>query len=644
MSGICGLFFLDGTTPQPGQIEAISAPLQRRGPDGTHHYQDGPLALGHTLLATTPEALHETLPFLDQGSGCCITADVRLDNREELLPALALSEANRVIGDGELLLRAYLHWGEACLEHLLGDFAFAIWDPRIQRLFAARDQMGMRQLIYSHEPGKLFAFASEPRAVLKAPGVPQRINEGRIADFIEDYLEPIDLTSTFFEEVYRLPPAHCLSLDANGLNIRRYWTLQPQPLLQLDSDQAYVDAFLKVFTQAVKSRLRSAGPVGSMLSGGMDSGSVVAVAARLLQAQGNGPLQTFSAVGPDPESCIETRTILESIKVPGLQPHLVSWAELEPDAEELLRLLKEVDEPFDAQMNLIRAVYLRAHRNGIKVMLDGVAGDVMLSYSDRIIELLRSGHWLQAVRDARGEARFWGDGSGWWRPLLLSVRRAATPNWARRLRHRLHDRNKVNSNPLMNPALAKRVNLAARVEQNRSLGLVERIDFARTRAHALTPNHLVVGRERYDRTAAALAIEPRDPFMDLRVVNFCLSLPGSQLESGGWPKILLRRAMQSLLPDAVRWRRGKQHLGWTFTTRLLDYWPDWRNFRNKSADRVGAWLKPQKLAASGHPSVESLKFARMTAFFLDNWVQSAERERLIKPTELSKECENATEI
>ena len=126
MSGICGFFCLDGTNPQPDQIEGMTLLLQRRGPDGTQHVLDGPIALGHTLLATTPEALHETLPVSDPASGCCITADVRLDNRDELLPALGLNEENRVIGDGEIILRAYLHWGEACLEHLLGDFAFAI--------------------------------------------------------------------------------------------------------------------------------------------------------------------------------------------------------------------------------------------------------------------------------------------------------------------------------------------------------------------------------------------------------------------------------------------------------------------------------------------------------------------------------------
>ena len=294
--------------PSPARSKAMTALLERRGPDGSHHLLDGPAALGHTLLATTPEALHEVLPLTDAASGCSITADVRLDNREELLPALGLAEEARVIGDGELMLRAYLLWGEACLEHLLGDFAFAIWDPRSQRLFAARDQMGLRQLIHCHVPGELFAFATEPEAILALPDVPRRINEARIADYLDD-LEAADFTSTFYEGLYRLPPAHCLTVDASGLQIRRYWALQPVTELQLDSDEAYAAAFLMVFTKAVRSRLRCAGPVGSMLSGGMDSGSVVAVATRLLQAEGRGPLQTFSAVGPDPQACKETLAI-----------------------------------------------------------------------------------------------------------------------------------------------------------------------------------------------------------------------------------------------------------------------------------------------------------------------------------------------
>ena len=302
MSGICGILKLDGAFPASTDLTAMTSLLERRGPEGTWHFTSGPVALGHTLLATTPEALVEQLPLTDPATGCTITADLRLDNRDELIAALGLQDETRILGDGELVLRAYLHWGEDCLRHLLGDFAFAIWDPRHQKLFCARDHLGMKQLVYCHVADKVFAFASEPRAVLAVDDVPRRINEGRIADFLEDYLEGVDHSSTFFEGVFRLPPAHCLSVDADGLRQRRYWELRAGPELRLESDQAYADGLLQVLTQAVASRLRCVGPVGSMLSGGMDSGSVSAIASRLLAQQGRGPLHTFSCAGPDPAS------------------------------------------------------------------------------------------------------------------------------------------------------------------------------------------------------------------------------------------------------------------------------------------------------------------------------------------------------
>ena len=571
MSGICGIFRLDGSRPAAGQIEAMTALLERRGPDGSHHCQDGPVALGQTLMATTPEALHETLPLTDPTSGCSITADVRLDNRDKLLSALGLNEETRVIGDGELILRASLKWGEACLEHLLGDFAFAIWDPHQQRLFAARDQMGMRQLIHHYQPGRLFAFATEPDAILALADVPRQINEARIADYLDD-LEAADFTSTFYVGLYRLAPAHCLTVDASGLTIRRYWTLQAVPELRLASNEAYAAAFLAVFTEAVRSRLRCAGPVGSMLSGGMDSGSVVAVASRLLTAEGRGPLQTFSAVGPDPQACKETLAIRHSQGMPGLVPHSVNHAELGPWIDDLQRLVEEESEPFDGHMTLPRAAYLAAHRAGIKVMLDGVAGDVVLGAGNLVPRLLRRGDWRQAWREIKGERHFWGPYEAVPWQVLRHLRSALTPDLARRMRHQLRqlrDRLRPVQGKLVKPALARRVNLTARHAGFRNLFHVGWRESAVERVDGMTHIYLTVGRERYDRVSAAMAIEPRDPFMDLRVINFCLSLPASQLQFDGWPKMILRRAVAGLLPDSVRWRTGKEHLGWTFTSTLL---------------------------------------------------------------------------
>lgn len=579
MSGIFGLLNTDGAPIAERDLARMAAPLERRGPEGTGIWYDGVAGLGHTLLATTPEAVHERLPLRHPASGCVITADARLDNRPELLSALGLHDRTADIGDAEVILRAYLAWGEACLERLLGDFVFAIWNPRVHTLFCARDHFGLRPIYYHHTPGRFFACASEPRAILNLPQTPYRINEGRIADFLVNELEGIDKTSTFFEEVYRLPPAHTLTVTPEGITKLCYWTLEPGPELRLRSDEDYAEAFLEVFTEAVRCRLRSAGPVGSMLSGGMDSGSVVAVARGLLAEQGRGPLLTFSAVGPDPDTCVETRAIHAAMTMDGLAPHTICFSDLDALMPELEELTWDLDEPFDNHMTLPRAVYLTARRAGVKVVLDGVGGDIVLAEGTHLARLLRRGRWWKAWHEAVLQDRFWGGHYPAWQSFYHSARTAFVPDSARRLRHRLtaagRMRRRVEQRMrgvLIHPAFAARISLSGRLavlDGHGSPGLMP--DYGRERAKAVLHPYQTVGRERYDRVAATLALEPRAPFLDRRLVEFCLQLPGGQKLDEGWPKAILRRATVNRLPDAVRWRRGKEHLGWSFTEALMGH-------------------------------------------------------------------------
>jgi len=162
-------------------------------------------------------------------------------------------------------------------------------------------------------------------------------------------------------------------VDPQGLKLRRYWTLEPVTQLYLPSNEAYAEAFLDVFTEAVRCRLRSEGPAASMLSGGMDSGSVVGVASGMLAKAGQPPLATFSMMGPDPKSCVETRTIKEMLTLEGLQPHLLDYTALDALMPELEDLTWSLDEPFEYYMTLPRALYLLAHQKGIRVLLDGVS-------------------------------------------------------------------------------------------------------------------------------------------------------------------------------------------------------------------------------------------------------------------------------
>ena len=574
MSGILGLFNLDQRPVEPGELRDMASLLTRRGPDRTGVWHFGPIGLGHTLLVTTPEMVLENLPLEHPQSGCVITGEVRLDNRAELLGRLGLGDRKDATGDAGLALAAYLEWGEACAQHLLGDFAFAVWDPHHKRLFCARDHMGMRQLVYHHSPGHCFAFASEPRAILVLPQVPYRINEARIADYLVQELVGIDMTSTFFEEVHRLPPAHTLTVTPKGMRQRQYWELEARPELPRASDDEYAEAFLEIFSEAVRCRLRTVGPVGSMLSGGIDSGSVVAVARRLLAAEHRGPLLTFSAVSPSGDADAETRAIHAALTMDGLDPSTVSHGRLDDLLPELEQLTWDMDEPFDASMTLIRAVYMTARRRGLTMLLDGVGGDTVLCEDRRLQRLLRAGRWRTAYREATMQNHYWRGAYRPYRELLRSARPAFVPDGVlrplRRWRQRGRIERRLRGSPI-DEQFGRRMAVGERLRRLDRHSAPGRLSDGRTeRARNIDHPFLTVGRERYDRVAGAVGIEPRDPFLDVRVLSYCLGLPDGQVLTGGWPKAILRRATAGLLPDEVRWRRGKEHLGWAFTAALLE--------------------------------------------------------------------------
>lgn len=621
MSGICGVLREGGPLADAGDIAGVLAAMAARGPDRSGSIADGPVALGHALLATTPEAVLELMPLRHGPSGCVITADVRLDNRSDLIAALGLDDAARVIGDGELILHSYLRWGTDCPVHLLGDFAFAIWDPRHQRLFCARDKVGMRQLITAHLPGKLFAFATDVEALLRHPDVPLRINEARIADFLED-MEAIDLTSTFFCDCHRLPPAHALVIEQGRLRSWRYWELTPPPIIRRSSDAAYGEAFLEVFTQAVRARLRSPGRVGSMLSGGIDSGSVTVVAARLLQQAGVGPLDTFSAIDPDPD-CPESRAIRASLGIARIAPHVISLGEDESFQADIVRLTENSIEPFDAHMVMIRALYLAAQRDGITVMLDGVAGDTSLPTGDMIAHHLAHGQVRKAWREARAQDWFWDGEVTAGRAFRDAMKRVLVPARLRAIRRDRYESaqfQKADAESLLRPAIAARIDMPARRRtHHRHIRVGHDCSQASQALRMLHPN-IIVARERYDRVASVHGIEPRDPFLDTRVLAFCLSLPVEQLHADGWPKLLLRRVMRGALPDSVLWKSGRHHVGWRYINHYTNL-PLGQCADNLLAELDNYVLNPRlqgndALRCSTKGLVTSVNF-----YYLSNWIR-----------------------
>ena len=570
MSGICGLFNLNDKPVAESETRAMTAMLERRGPDATRQWCEGPIGLGHTLLATTPELLFENQPFEHAATGCVITADVRLDNRDQLIAALALGREPGSIGDAELILIAYLNWGEDCPDRLLGDFAFAVWDPRSKKLLCARDHSGMRQLYYHHAQGKRFVFATDARAILVLPQVPYQINEGRIADFIVGELEWIDYDSTFFEDVFRLPPGHKATVTPDGLRVSEYWRPAPVPRFEPLTDDEYKEGFLEIFTQAVDDRLRvPSGKVGSMLSGGMDSGSVVAVAKDLLEGRGQGPLHTYSCTStadPNHMELAEIRSITAATSMESIAPTLIHPESL---LDQFETMVSEFEEPFDGQCMLLRAAYRAAAADGRRVVLDGAGGDLVLSEGSYIVRLLRSGHFPRAMKEIVGESHFW-ESNSTKKDAFRYVRSAIAPEFMKRLRRERIGRKVENliRDSLISHAFADDMQLSDRVQRYLHTFPGGRAqDYAIEYCGKIRP-YMTAGRERYARIAATTATEASDPFLDKRVIDYCSRLPGRFRLRDGWPKIILRDLMAGRLPEEVRWARGKHHLGWEFNTTV----------------------------------------------------------------------------
>jgi len=575
MSAIAGLVMLDDNTTDIEVIKNMAASLQHCGPDTQRHLQVGNIAFAHALLATTPEALIEAQPWTDANSACVVVCDSRLDNRNLLATALGLVDrAIDNIGDAELIFAAYQKWGDACPEKLLGDFAFAIWNPATQYLFCARDPLGVRPFYYHYIEDKIFAFATTSEALRLVLAKPPALNEGRLADALTNELEGHDRTSTFFRDVKRLPPAHSLSLrPSSPLQMSCYWQpLQNPPSPFPASEAQWIEQLEALFVEAVHCRLRSHISIGAMLSGGLDSSAVVAVACEKLGQDDAPVLSTFSAISSEPD-CAETRAI-------GLMQSnfTIKTNEIDPEkSPELLQAVadqwSQLGEPFDAHATLVHAQYLRAKQSNIRVLLDGIDADGLLTEAGYLHDLARNGQWRRVWHESRASVRFWGPDaslSHFLRPLIseflipMPVRR-----FVRYLRQKLRPENN-HQQDLISPEFARQIDLLARYKDmaTNTAGIRTTDGDGHTAHSVMSASHCANGLERYHRLASLHGIEPRHPFMDRRLVEFCAWLPLELRLRDGYPKWAMRKAISQRLPDGLAWRRGKEHLGWQFNQAL----------------------------------------------------------------------------
>jgi len=240
---------------------------------------EGEVGFGHTMLRTTWESEREHQPFSLDGQ-VWITADARVDDRENLVEKLA-SKGQEVVSaapDAELILRAYYAWGEHCVEYLLGDFAFAIWDRHLRRVFCARDHLGIRPFYY-FQSGKTFVFSNTLNCVRRHPDVSSKLSDLAVADFLLFALNQ-DSATTTFSDIQRVAPAHSLTVSKDRCVSRRYWSMPIDEPVYYRRNSDYVDQFSELLRLAIRDRTRTPW-MGVLMSGGLDSSALAATACQL---------------------------------------------------------------------------------------------------------------------------------------------------------------------------------------------------------------------------------------------------------------------------------------------------------------------------------------------------------------------------
>lgn len=553
MSFIGGIFHRDDVPVDSHHLERILQTQAFPGVDRVGTWCDNRVALGQQTHVSLPAPPREPLPWRDTEAGLTISADVRLDNRDDLGSALSIPPGQyETSSDRQLLLWAYQKWGVDCPTHLLGDFAFAIWDAAKQCLFAARDVAGVRPLYY-HLSDKRFYIASDFLALATLPGMPKTLDDTYMA---EKFFSPLifpdpPIEATIYAAVRRLPPAHAMIVSPDTCRIWQWWTPDQLPDVRRRSVAAYAEELRHLLHQAVTCRLRSAVPVGAQLRGGLDSSSVVVTAAQTLLDRGQ-MLPVFCwvpQVEPAQYQRNDERVWIDDIYrrdgIAGHYPDVTVW-----DAAHWR--LRSAGDRYASPSIRERAVYRQTQAQGVGVMLSGLGGGRGISFSAfhyGYDYLFRYQRWWVQWRQARHIAAQT-SGTGirrWW-----STVRRQPPRWMAPKRRCFGPGRFQDRQACFQP------DFAARYTPREATKEITAHTVHQAQLELLLNSELQRYLMGWAADGAQHGIIYRYPLLDRRLIEFALGLPVTVLGRNGWDRYLFRYAMQDRLPVGMCWQWGTQ--------------------------------------------------------------------------------------
>ena len=552
MCGICGFIHLDGRPAAPELLPAMNRRLRHRGPDGAGYLIDGSLGLAMRRLGIIDLAGSDQ-PLYSEDQSLALVFNGEIYSCRDLRRRLVKrGHRFRTDGDGEAIVHLYEEYGAACCEHLRGMYAFALWDRRQRRLLLARDRMGQKPLYYYHDH-RTFVFASEIKAILAHPDVPRISNfSAGPNSLLGEYLSFgwLPAGRTAFQNIFMLPPATTLQLDAAGqAKTRLYWDISQQaPLAAADpkaKPEAYVPQLREHLDEAVKLRLMSDVPLGAFLSGGLDSSLIAA----LMRRHSNAAVKTFSIGFEGDDSFDETPYALQVAQF--LETEHRAFR-VRPDAMRLLSdLVWHHDQPFADSSAIPTYLVSKLTREQVTVALTGDGGDELFAGYERFAAARLFQQWSAVPRPL-------------WAGLakLMSILPEGTAYYSRVKRARRFAQ--AAGKPvgaayfdlarLFSDELTRRISIqpgkvptdlsdyAAGQRGDAVIRLVE----ANMRSYL--PDDLLV---KTDRCSMQASLEARAPFLDHKLVEHAAAIPFNLKLAGRRGKVILKQAAAGLLPDNI---------------------------------------------------------------------------------------------
>lgn len=523
----------------------------------------------------TPESVNEVLPYYDEENKIMITADAIIDNRDELFKLLNMD--NRQISDSQLILKAYLKWGKECPKKLVGDFSFVIWDENKKEVFVVRDHVAKRSLYYYFK-NNIFGFSTVIKPLLSLMDEKPKFNEQWITEYLslKGVVHEMQFEDTLYKDIKQVQGATYISLKDNKLIEEKYWDpINEVKPLKLSSEEEYHKAFLKVYDEAVKCRLRCIGDVAISLSGGLDSSSVAALAAKELKKE-NKRLKGFSSVplkefdgnvsrgriADESDYIEELRKMYPNIDIEYCR------CENKNSLTDIEYFNEVLEQPHKIIENLywIDNILKKAKENNCRILLNGQSGNYTVSYGNfttflytlyKNRQFIRMGKEIRAFKNVNKiPTKF----------IIRGVGRMIIPYKIRAFNDRNYQKEFIYKNIPVNLKLAEKYNIEEKLNSVASSNITMKCsDINETRKEILNSMNFIQVSTMETKLGLANGIVERDPTRDKRVIEFCLSVPFDEFVKNGQERYLIRGSMKGILPEKIRTNvkvRGLQGADW----------------------------------------------------------------------------------